>query len=397
MEVESNFDPGHFKPGRFYGLQSQPAVEYYSEIGSYEDPEILGQVWERRLDDAHDFVRSVEAGDRIYKLEDLSYTMVQIKEGREQVELVDIKGNRLRAANLTIRDHDREKTNPGKFIQLVPWQFKIRLAQSWKRRDIREYIPEKRQMDCFVRTEEDFRGGSQYKDLLSRLREERSTRNLDDRIQITKIVCFALGSPVRMDIGLPQEPRILRQHVLAMALREEFGASACYTQDPEYSTTDKNILSQKGMRVVEDPDGFREIDNDSLVFFINPNTDIWAIMADNCRPAIIICYPEVPNGRLPAYDRGALGAVVNLEDHGKYKAWIEKYNPELQYQKRVRYMAHREYDQVILTDIPGGILPEHDVNHPILKHRLIMYVRKPETRWDPETWRKREWLEEFTG
>ncbi|KUI69399.1 hypothetical protein VM1G_04954 [Cytospora mali] len=423
MADEIDFDPSHFNPGHLHGFQSQFAIRNYNEIGSRESHQYHVLNWQRRIDDADEFVKATEAGDRIYKLEALDSIMKQIRDGKQEVELVNINGNDITVANLTMKEYEQERKNPGKLMhgtvysntgidfisrwsplwrtveftdRLVPWQFRIKLAQSWNTIDIRDCKSGTEQRDSFALTEEEFRQSAEYKRLLARLKEERVARNLDDCFKIKNIVCFALGSPVRMQIGLPLEPRIQKQHAFALALKEEFSATVCYTQDPEYSNTDQKILEEKGMKVVKDPEGFKQIDNDSIVFFISPNTDVWAIMADNCRPAIIICYPRIPNGKLPAYDSAALRAVTALQDPGEYVDWIERFDPEIQYQKRVRYMAHREYDEVTLTETPGGMLPEDDVNHPEMKPQLMMYIRKPGTEWQPETWRNKAWLEEFT-
>lgn len=267
----------------------------------------------------------------------------------------------------------------------------VRLCLSWQGKDIRDHIPEEVQKECFAKTEQQFKGSNQYNGLLEEFKSERRKGSFDARFKIKKVVCFALGSPVSLEDGLPFEPAIQCQHVLALALMEVFDADVCYTQEPAYSNTDKNIMQQKGMKVVQDPEGFKEVDDNSLVFFMNTNTNLWAIMADNCRPAIIICYPKIPDEQLPAYDREILSTVTAIDDHDEYGIWMDENDPTRQYEKRTRYMAHKEYDEVTLTNTSGGIFPD------LLTDRgLAMYVRKPETQWNPNLWRKKDWWEDFT-
>lgn len=62
----------------------------------------------------------------------------------------------------------------------------------------------------------------------------------------------------------------------------------CYRQDPEYTPVDREILDGVGFQVVDHPDGFLKIDEQSIVLSIAPNLPVKHITADIARPAIVI-------------------------------------------------------------------------------------------------------------
>jgi hypothetical protein len=59
-------------------------------------------------------------------------------------------------------------------------------------------------------------------------------------------------------------------------------------QDPWYTTIDKEILRKAGLEVIDDPCGWLEVDEQSVVLSIAPNVSTKEIIADLARPAIVI-------------------------------------------------------------------------------------------------------------
>lgn len=97
------------------------------------------------------------------------------------------------------------------------------------------------------------------------------------------------------------------QHVLILAMREiveraggEDGEKAlevkCYAQDPMYTPVDEQVLGEVGITVLDDPRGFLEVDDNSVVISISPNIPVKQIVADIARPAVIIWYRVEPGG-----------------------------------------------------------------------------------------------------
>lgn len=60
-------------------------------------------------------------------------------------------------------------------------------------------------------------------------------------------------------------------------------------QDPIYTDMDKEFLTSRGQYVVEDPAGFQEIDEDTLVFAIHCYGDVYKKMSESKKPAVLIC------------------------------------------------------------------------------------------------------------
>lgn len=121
---------------------------------------------------------------------------------------------------------------------------------------------------------------------------------------IRKIVCFGLG---RLDDCAKTTPeklaaavdRAAAQHAAALTMAETLtakqnsegivgGVVHCYTQDPAYADTEKALLAKLGFTVLEDPKGFLEVDEHTLVFSIIPNVPVRQIVADMARPAAMV-------------------------------------------------------------------------------------------------------------
>jgi hypothetical protein len=98
---------------------------------------------------------------------------------------------------------------------------------------------------------------------------------------IKKLVAFALSS-MRAFSDVPHDNRSLFQHALLMTLRDlllENTAQGddgikCYAQDPAYSEHDIAVLQSCGVTVVPDPEGFLEVDEETVVISISPNVPV---------------------------------------------------------------------------------------------------------------------------
>ncbi|KAK4183493.1 hypothetical protein QBC35DRAFT_542961 [Podospora australis] len=112
---------------------------------------------------------------------------------------------------------------------------------------------------------------------------------------IKKIEAFGCGSFVwDTDENTP----CIRQHALALCLRDHFEEKQghkvqLFAQDPDYRRIDRQILKGKiaGFKILEDPWGFIEVDEETLVISIAPTAPIRQIVADIARPAMMIWCP----------------------------------------------------------------------------------------------------------
>jgi hypothetical protein len=113
--------------------------------------------------------------------------------------------------------------------------------------------------------------------------------------------------PVDKIVGLKCGPLLYRrqpderpmiQHSLILDLKEfvlNRGKSEqyrCYAQDPSYSDDDVETLKHFDITVLDDPSGFLEVDSRSILISISPNVPVKQIIADLCRPAIIVWNSE---------------------------------------------------------------------------------------------------------
>ncbi|EAW23649.1 uncharacterized protein NFIA_023600 [Aspergillus fischeri NRRL 181] len=131
-------------------------------------------------------------------------------------------------------------------------------------------------------------GSEPWRDIKSTL----SSLNLDTKI--AKVIGMACGSftPTLECCG---STRSAVQHALLLTMKTFLqecnlgtGEVACYVQDPGYSKTDRLVLEKSDIKVLEDPEGFLEMDDASLVFSCGPNICVKEIVADIARPSILI-------------------------------------------------------------------------------------------------------------
>ncbi|KAJ5177754.1 uncharacterized protein N7500_000453 [Penicillium coprophilum] len=118
--------------------------------------------------------------------------------------------------------------------------------------------------------------------------------------EINKIFAFALGT---MSYQRFNEDGSLHtstgwssalQHALLVTIIEWLKEKdlqekvSCYSQDPAYTEVDKKILDGEGIEVIDDPRGWLEVDEHSIVLSIAPNVPVKEIITDIARPAVIL-------------------------------------------------------------------------------------------------------------
>ncbi|KAL2126354.1 hypothetical protein VTI74DRAFT_1133 [Chaetomium olivicolor] len=144
---------------------------------------------------------------------------------------------------------------------------------------------------------------------------------------VNKLVAFAC-STMTIKAGQLRSRRGQQQH------RPENGPQPqiqCFAQDPLYTDTDKEVLERVGVSVVQDPRGFLEVDDQTVVVSIAPNIPVRQIIADIAPPAALIWNrvtgdvkdgghgvtdPESP--RLWAMMQGHYNAVATLQSEDKF-------------------------------------------------------------------------------
>ncbi|KIX05454.1 uncharacterized protein Z518_06326 [Rhinocladiella mackenziei CBS 650.93] len=111
---------------------------------------------------------------------------------------------------------------------------------------------------------------------------------------VNKIVAFACGTMALTD----QESWSIRstyQHALITTLRDDLSelqqtqhSIQCCAQDPAYTDTDRDILQKSGINVLDNPQGFLEVDDSTVVLSFGAEVPVRQIIADIARPAMMI-------------------------------------------------------------------------------------------------------------
>jgi SRR1 protein len=119
----------------------------------------------------------------------------------------------------------------------------------------------------------------------------------------TKIIGFSLGSPDK-----DYSPTTFFQHAAMVSItkklnkllhgkvdgeiEDEFDVKA-YSQNPQYTNTDKELLKELNVSVKEYPLGFLEVDEMTFVISIHPDLPVMQILADNEDdwPKAILSFP----------------------------------------------------------------------------------------------------------
>ena len=116
---------------------------------------------------------------------------------------------------------------------------------------------------------------------------------------ITKIVAFACGTFSFIASEPSLERRFVReatQHALILTLRDVLSKTndassreiTCYAQDPFYSSLDKDILEKYNIRILDDPAGFLEVDESTVVLSFCADVCVRQVVCDISRPAMMI-------------------------------------------------------------------------------------------------------------
>lgn len=138
--------------------------------------------------------------------------------------------------------------------------------------------------------------------------------------RIDKVVCMGLGGLTRQTgslNGLDAWFRPYFQHIVALSISEalddlytehpeRYGGSTSpvkiLAQDPGYSHSDKQILSEHGIAVVEDPHGLLAIDESTFVMSAFPSFPLYEIIAD-----------MLPAGPAAVFDASLPGDVSQVD------------------------------------------------------------------------------------
>lgn len=118
---------------------------------------------------------------------------------------------------------------------------------------------------------------------------------------INKIVGLSCGS-----LCLPNNEHVTKQTVILLAVRNwlkeanEHQDISCFIQDPMNTPLDKEVLGDIGFEMIDDPRGWLEIDERSVVLSVASNVPVKSIVADTARPAIVIW------DRVPDHDQKSL-------------------------------------------------------------------------------------------
>ncbi|KAK2802782.1 hypothetical protein FQN51_004310 [Onygenales sp. PD_10] len=125
---------------------------------------------------------------------------------------------------------------------------------------------------------------------------------------VSKIVAFACGT---LSAGW-EDSRRATQHAALLTIRDALQKNPenpddikCYAQDPVYNDADKAVIEGAGISVLDDPCGFTEVDDASIVLSISPNIPVRQIISDIARPAVVILdqireEPPPDGGEYPA-------------------------------------------------------------------------------------------------
>lgn len=110
---------------------------------------------------------------------------------------------------------------------------------------------------------------------------------------ITKIIGFGLGR-----LSSEDQCRTLGQNAAILTIRmvlERSGQAKvkCYAQDPAYLDSDRSILKNCGITVLDRQNGLLEVDEDSVIISGDPSFPLMEFLADVARPAVILGVPLV--------------------------------------------------------------------------------------------------------
>lgn len=90
-----------------------------------------------------------------------------------------------------------------------------------------------------------------------------------------------------LDEATPAVPE-LAGSTTSSSFRLPFSPIRCFAQDPAYTAIDKSILAEHEVTVLDDPRGFLEVDDQSVVISFGPNICVRQIVTDIARPALLV-------------------------------------------------------------------------------------------------------------
>ncbi|KAI1408044.1 hypothetical protein F5Y13DRAFT_205125 [Hypoxylon sp. FL1857] len=121
---------------------------------------------------------------------------------------------------------------------------------------------------------------------------------------LDKVVALALGPLIAGNQACDGN---MIQHALVSVVHSSLlqrgilsAASRRYVQDPIYTQKDRDVLSSEGFTILDDPQAFLVLDESSILVSICPDNPVKQIVADICRPGIIIW--DKGNDSYPATD-----------------------------------------------------------------------------------------------
>ncbi|EFR04284.1 hypothetical protein MGYG_07293 [Nannizzia gypsea CBS 118893] len=133
-------------------------------------------------------------------------------------------------------------------------------------------------------------------------------------LKITKIVAFACGEITGRFSDAPNDElgklfweNSSAQHALILTLQKSLShlskanqAIQCFMQDPSYTPLDSEVLAEYGVNTLNDPEGFLEVDDTTVIISCAPDIPVKEIIVDIARPAMMFWdfYEHKPEGRV---------------------------------------------------------------------------------------------------
>lgn len=170
---------------------------------------------------------------------------------------------------------------------------------------------EKTMRNALTRNLQSWGGGQHGLELIRTLRAIQVPR-------ITRIVAFNCGSMAWAEEA--QVPALIR-HAIVLFFQREMAEQQqtplhgieVVVQDPLYTERDARVLRQAGCKIVHDPRGFLEIDEETLVISLASNIPVRQIVADLAKPAMMI-WKKVADTPIPlASEHGLVGYENEFE------------------------------------------------------------------------------------
>ena len=144
--------------------------------------------------------------------------------------------------------------------------------------------------DIFNTTLNEWEKSKQCEDLLQVLQST-------DLSHVKQIVAFACGS-MKLDLEREQlARRSMYQHGLLLTIhkvleeKQSFGnplGIPAWVQDPAYCAMDTSILTESGVSTLDNPDGFLNVNDSTMVLSFAPDVPIKQIITGISRPAAMI-------------------------------------------------------------------------------------------------------------